>query len=156
MKDIKILEKVVEVLNDLINKKKNDRVKPEDFGIRKYKFRPDGTLDVFENVSLYGKHLKELPFNFGKIFGFFDCSFNNLTSLKGSPKVVSDDFYCHANQLENLKYTPKIIRGDIDCGYNNLKTINDLNIDGVAGKIYVNNNPDLIISGEILDKRSLI
>jgi len=117
--------------------------KPEFYNIGNYKFNPDGTLDVFENVYLVSKHLTELPFNFGKIFGFFDCSHNFLTSLKGFPEIVNGDFDCSFNSLTSLEGSPKIVNGDFDCYNNDLTSLNGLNLDGISGKIILKSNPDL-------------
>jgi len=119
------------------------KVKPEDFRIRKYKFRPDGTLDVFESVNLEEMDLTELPFNFGKIFGNFDCWENNLTSLKGAPEEVNGWFDCDNNNLTSLKYCPKIVKRYFSCSYNDLENLKYLNLNGISGEIYVINNPDL-------------
>jgi len=97
-------------------------MKPEDFNITKYKFRPDGTLDVFEDVGLNNYNLIELPLKFGKIYGDFSCSFNLLKNLKNSPKIIMGDFWCNWTKLKN---------------------INDLNLDGISGEIHLKNNPDL-------------
>jgi len=140
------------------------KVKPEDFGITKYKFRPDGTLDVFENVNINFLNLKELPFKFGKVDGDFKCNYNKLTSLKGAPKVingdffcdynnlttlkgapevVNGDFYCYGNRLKNLKGAPKIIIGNFIYNRNKLKSLEGLNLNGISGKILLKNNPNL-------------
>jgi len=119
------------------------KVKPEDFGITNYKFRPDGTLDVFEDVNLLGMLLDKLPFNFGKIEGDFLCSYNNLTSLKGAPNEIYGGFDCGNNNLKDLKYSPKIITSYFCCWYNKLESLNGLNLDGIFGRIYVKFNPDL-------------
>ena len=121
-------------------------MKPEDFGITKYKFRPDGTLDVFENVYMEGENLKELPFNFGRVNGYFKCGYNRLKTLKGAPKVVNGYFSCFDNRLESLKYSPKIVNGSFNCSYNNLTSLKGLNLDGVSGDIYVYDNPNLKLS----------
>jgi len=116
---------------------------PEDYGITNYKFKPDGTLDVFEDVNLWGKYLTKLPFNFGKVNGYFNCSVNKLTNLKGAPKVVNGDFYCYGNRLKNLKGAPEIVNGNFNCDSNKLKSLEGINLDGISGNIIVNNNPDL-------------
>ena len=117
---------------------------PEDYGIKNYKFRPDGTLDVFENVFINGSSLPKLPFNFGKIDGYFNCGWNNnLKSLDGAPETVNGDFSCSWNKLKSLKYTPGIINGSFWCYANKLITLEGLNLDGITGKIYVYDNPDL-------------
>jgi len=118
-------------------------MKPEDFGIGKYKFRLDGTLDVFQDVNLIGFNLKELPFKFGKIDGDFNCYGNKLTSLTGAPEIVDGDFICHWNNLKDLKYSPKIVNGDFVCNINNLKSLEDLDLNGITGKIYTYENFNL-------------
>jgi len=89
---------------------------PEHFGIFNYKFRPDGTLDVFENVTLWERNLTVLPFKFGKVDGYFLCDNNYLVSLEGAPYEVGD-FYCHHNKLTSLEYAPEIVNGDFFLRY---------------------------------------
>jgi len=139
-------------------------MKPEDFGIGKYKFNSDGTLDVFQDVKLYYKNLIKLPFEFGKIDGNFDCSSNNLTSLKGAPKIVNGNFDCHWNKLKYLKSALEIVNGEYNCSHNNLtslegapeevngdfwcsfnqlKSLKGLNLDNISGEVYVHRNINL-------------
>ena len=118
-------------------------MKPEDFGIKKYKFRPDGTLDVFEDVNLGFKNLTKLPFNFGKVNGYFNCSYNKLKTLKGVPIEVNGNFYCNGNNLKSLKGVPRIINGDFYYINNDLTSLKGLNLNGITGKIYARANPDL-------------
>jgi len=81
-------------------------MKPEDFDITKYKFNPDGILDVFEDIDLEDKHLTELPFNFGKVEGRFFCSHNYLTSLKGlNLNEITGKIYAYDHP--DLKLTEK-------------------------------------------------
>jgi hypothetical protein len=81
---------------------------------KKGTLRPDGKYD-FEYVTLYGELLTELPQNFfGNIRRDFDCSGNNLISLKGCPEYVGGYFDCHGNQLESLEGCPKEV-GDFYC-----------------------------------------
>ena len=121
-------------------------MKLEDFGIYNYKFNPDGTLDVFQNVNLGNMNLTKLPFKFGKVKGNFWCNGNRLTSLKGAPEEVNGDFNCNANYIASLKSAPKIIKGDFRCNINYLKNIKYLNLDGISGKIYLIRNYNLILS----------
>ena len=92
------------------------------YGIENYIINPDGSIDVDNYVNLYNKELKKLPIKFNKVNGYFDCSFNNLTSLEGSPKEVNSSFHCHNNKLISFEYAPKIIRGDFWCDDNNIKS----------------------------------
>jgi hypothetical protein len=47
------------------------------------------------------------------------CSSNKLTSLKGSPVNISDNFYCSNNLLTSLEHGPKTISGDFYFANNN-------------------------------------
>ena len=97
--------------------------KPEEFGIKKYEFTKDGFLDVFENVYLEDAGLTKIPFKFGHVYGNFDCSYNNLTSLKGAPREVTGHFFCEYNKLQTLEYAPLIVGADFMCHHNNLITL---------------------------------
>ena len=44
----------------------------------KHKIREDGKVDIYQDVSLYKMNLKKLPFKFGNVGGYFDCSNNKL------------------------------------------------------------------------------
>jgi len=93
------------------------------YGISKYTINEDGSIDVDDNVDLYSMGLTELPLNFNKVNGYFNCSFNKLTTLKGCPKIITDDFNCNRNKINNLEYGPEIIGGDYYILKNNLYRI---------------------------------
>lgn len=44
-----------------------------------------------------------------------------LTSLKGAPKQVNNDFFCNSNNLQSLEYAPEYVDGHFNCR-NNLLT----------------------------------
>ena len=98
---------------------------PEDFDIINYKFRPDGILDIFENVNLSDKNLSYLPFKFGKIDGNFSCSHNNLKDLRDAPEEINGNFWCDINKLISLKGAPEEINGHFSCSNNNLSSLED-------------------------------
>lgn len=84
--------------------------------LNKYKIKNttinrDFTVDVEGDVNLEGELLNEIPFQFGKVTGNFNCCNNNLTSLKGSPKYVGRDFSCGYNKLTSLKGSPEYVGG---------------------------------------------
>jgi len=89
--------------------------------IMDYTINPDGSIDVDDNVFLLDD-LKRLPVKFNKINGWFNCSYNKLKSLEGSPLEVSGNFSCHSNELTSFEYSPKIIRGYFNCNSNNIKS----------------------------------
>ena len=64
--------------------------------------------------------LKGAPQSFG---GNFDCSGNQLTSLQGAPQSVGGNFYCHYNQLTSLEHAPQSVGGNFYCHYNQLTSL---------------------------------
>ena len=97
----------------------------EKYRIRNYTINEDGSIDVNGDVDLCDSGLIELPLKFNKVFGFFDCGYNKLTSLKGSPKYVELDFNCEHNDLTNLEYGPEYVGGFFDCNHNFLVTLKE-------------------------------
>jgi hypothetical protein len=93
------------------------------WGIENYTINPDSTIDVDGNVNLYKKGLKELPLKFGKVSGYFECSYNELTTLEGAPKEVGGRFDCGRNQLTTLEGAPKEVGRHFNCSYNQLTTL---------------------------------
>lgn len=65
--------------------------------------------------------------------GNFICSYNNLRSLKGSPKIVTG--YCSFSYtaVKSLKYAPEIIGDDLCCDGNNLISLKGLPKDFKGG-----------------------
>ena len=116
------------------------------------------------DLVLTGKNLTELPdLSKVKVEGDFMCSFNSLTSLKGSPQevggnffcinnkltdlegapaVVGNDFLCSNNSLTSLKGAPRIIVGDFFCEYNKLTTLEG-GPQNVGGRFWCRFNNDL-------------
>ncbi|MBR1825746.1 MAG: hypothetical protein IJ770_04075, partial [Alphaproteobacteria bacterium] len=70
---------------------------------------PDGFV-IKGNVDLMFKGLTKLP-DLSKVIvkGYFNCSGNQLTSLKGAPQKVGGNFNCSYNQLTSLKGVPQKI-----------------------------------------------
>lgn len=109
-----------------------------------FSINTDGTIDVYGNVKICHTNLHKLPLKFGKVHGDFICSTNQLTTLKGTPKIINGNFNCYGNKLSNLKYcpvevgghffahqnnlislegSPKIINGNFTCFLNNLTSL---------------------------------
>ena len=93
------------------------------YNITNYSINPDGSIDVDGNVNLIKMNLSEIPLKFNKVSGYFNCSYNKLKSLKGSPKEVGSFFTCYGNNLNDLKYVPNRIGSWFDCSVNNLKNL---------------------------------
>ncbi|MBR1825400.1 MAG: hypothetical protein IJ770_02325 [Alphaproteobacteria bacterium] len=76
------------------------------------------------DLDLSNKGLTELPdLSEVVIEGSFDCSENELTSLKGAPQKVGEYFCCYANQLTDLEGAPQEVGGDFYCYVNKLMTL---------------------------------
>lgn len=79
----------------------------KEMGIKNYLIDSDSlVVDVDGNVDISNKGIDELPVQFGRISGDFDCSHNKLTQLIGAPKYVGD-FDCSHNNLFSLLFSPK-------------------------------------------------
>ena len=116
------------------------------FGIKNYTINEDSTIDVDGNVYLRNKGLTKLPLKFGKVSGYFDCSFNQLTSLSGAPLSVGGDFYCGDNQLKSLEGSPLSVGGDFYCSFNQLKSLEG-SPKSVGRHFYCDNNQLNSLSG---------
>ena len=85
---------------------------------------PNGSYDVKGDVDLSEMNLIKLPIKFGKeVDGFFNCGYNNLTSLEGAPSKVGGGFRCYSNKLTSLEGAPSKVGGHFDCGHNQLTSL---------------------------------
>lgn len=94
------------------------------FNLQDALINEDGTITFIGNVNLSGLGLKKIPFKFKNVHGDFDCSNNNLVSLKNSPENVGGKFNCSVNKLASLKYGPRIVSEHFICSQNNLENLN--------------------------------
>jgi len=83
----------------------------------------NGKLYVDGNVDLGRLELKEIPYDFHYVSGWFDCEHNQLTSLAGCPKKIGRSFDCDDNQLTSLAGCPKEIGGYFNCRNNQLTSL---------------------------------
>ncbi len=88
-----------------------------------YTINDDLTVDVDRDVHINQKDLINIPIQFGKVAGTFNCYHNLLTSLKGCPMYVGGAFYCNDNKLTSLEYAPTHIDGNFNCKENELITL---------------------------------
>jgi len=103
---------------------------------------------TFDNISIKTKEingdvrirLQHIPewFQNIKINGYFNCSFCNLTSLKGCPKYIKD-FDCSWNKLNSLEFCPEYVGNDFYCYFNKTKFTKEYvrSLCEVKGNIYV-------------------
>jgi len=86
-----------------------------------HKKRADGKYDIYGDVyldNMYLTSLLEVPVKFGKVYGIFSCSNNQLRNLKGAPEYVGKSFWCNHNELISLEGAPEYVGKDFFC-YNN-------------------------------------
>ena len=79
----------------------------------------EGNVIVLKDIVAGGK----LKIRFGKVGGNFDCSYNELTSLDGVPKVVGGGFNCSHNKLATIEGAPQKVGGNFNCSFNNLTSL---------------------------------
>ena len=105
------------------------------YDLQKYSnFVIEGSLDL-SNMGL-----TELPNLAGvEVRGDFDCSHNNLTSLRGAPRAGQEGntFNCGYNKIRSLKHLPMQSAGNvhgwrrINCNNNQITTLRDLDLNFV-------------------------
>lgn len=81
----------------------------------------------------------------GKRFFYdFHCSYSQLKSLEGAPKIVHGRFNCSNNyeHLTSLKYAPKIVYSDCFCHNNNLQSLEG--VPEIVGENFYCHGNDLI------------
>lgn len=110
-------------MNNIISQVEKDRIDSlcVKYRITNYSINPDGTIDVDGDVMLNRASLSAIPLRFGKVSGYFDCSQNQLISLKGSPTIVGGYFKCTMNSLISLEFCPTTVVGTFQC-YENILT----------------------------------
>ncbi len=110
---------------------------------QKVRIRPDGLVDVMTDVNLRGKlgSATRLSVRFGAVFGTFDCSDNNLTTLTGAPRECHGRFICSNNRLRSLRGSPVHVHSSVICNNNDLLTLRGLHY--VSGVVQCQGNPNL-------------
>jgi hypothetical protein len=108
-----------------------------------YTINEDGSVNVKGDVyfSKNRDSLSELPLNFKKVSGDFNCSKLGLSTLKGSPIEVGGTFNCSYNQLSSLEFAPKkadcfvfddavqsLYTNGLNCNYNQVELLYRANL----------------------------
>ena len=119
-----------------------------EYGIDYYTFNADLSVNILGGIYLNNLNLKEFPFQFGAIDGDFTCYNNQLTNLKGSPRIVRGYFNCSYNELTSLEGAPREINGrwngDFHCEYNKLQTLYPYIGNIKFNKLYCSNNSEQV------------
>ena len=83
----------------------------------------DGTWRVKEDLFI-DSSIKTLDgLNVSIVDGDFSCSYNNLSSLKGCPKIIKGFFNCERNDIKTLIDCPESVGGGFNCCSNNLTSL---------------------------------
>ncbi len=69
---------------------------------KNYTINPDHSIDVDGDVDISNKGLTKLPLKFGKVSGYFNCTNNKLTNLKGMSSV-GGNFDFSGNNITSLE-----------------------------------------------------
>jgi hypothetical protein len=86
-----------------------------------YSIKDDYTIDIINSgIDLSYKNLHQFPdyIQFDRVDGYFYCNTNYLTSLRGCPKTVGDEFDCSDNNLKYLEYCPEYVGYNFYCAGN--------------------------------------
>ena len=95
---------------------------------------------VTGDLDLSDQGLTELPdLSTITVNGYFDCSDNQLTSLKGAPQSVDGYFFCSNNQLTSLEHAPQSVDSYFDCSDNQLTSLEHAP-QRVGGDFFCSNN----------------
>ena len=100
----------------------------------------DGDVSISDDIVSDGK----LKIRFGHVKGYFDCSYNELTTLDGSPQEVGGNFDCSHNELTTLEGAPQKVDGYFDCSHNELTTLEGAP-QKVGRSLYCRDNPNLVL-----------
>ena len=99
----------------------------------------DGLIDIDGDLNLSGRSLMGITLKYGIVNGNCLLNSNKLTSLAGSPRVVTKGFYCYKNNLTSLDGCPSEVHGDFYCANNGTAFTEEdvLAVCNVKGEIYV-------------------
>lgn len=82
----------------------------------------EGLITCQGNVILK-RQLPQFPVRFKSVLGYFQCDYNQLTTLDGAPESVGGSFLGSSNQLISLKGAPKNVVGSFVCINNQLTSL---------------------------------
>ena len=106
-----------------ILKKRESLLKTFSYNPQTNRYDYDGNLYKTDLGILVSEDRDGFIINFGKITGNFNCYGLDLTSLKGAPTEVGEDFYCHKNFLTSLEGAPQTVGRDFNCSENQLTSL---------------------------------
>ena len=116
----------------------------EKYNIKDYTINPDGSIDVDGDVIIANKFLGKIPIKFNKVSGYFNCSYNFLTTLENCPNEIGKSLSCYSNRLTSLEGFPQKVGNYTHCCPNfYLESINGYT--GDYKKLLLSNNKKYLI-----------
>jgi hypothetical protein len=122
-----------------------DLLKYIKIGNRKFAYRIQKNKRMFDDVNISNMDLEELPdLSNDIVLHNFDCSKNNLKSLKGSPERVGSIFNCSFNDITSLDGAPKEVGKYFICAQRgeNFTEEDVKKVSNVKGRIILEVSPD--------------
>lgn len=110
----------------------------------------DGCPDIVNSFDCSYNNLTSLKYGPKSVYLNYDCSYNNLIELTGSPSYVTGDFCCQNNNIKTLKGSPNDVCGNFDCSSNDLSTL-DGSPEHIGGDFNCSKNNIIILKGAPLN-----
>ena len=88
-----------------------------------YVINDDKTYTILEDVDISRFNLQTLKIRgiiIKEVKGNYNCSYNRLNDLEGSPRIVDGNFFCYSNELTSLKGCPKKVGLTFSASNNNI------------------------------------
>lgn len=125
-----------------INNNKIHEIMQKYFNCDRFNITPDG-IEVIGNCAYEykrmdnpsGKMPKIMPIKFSSVSGDFSIAYQDVVSLKNSPKIIHGDFIAAYTKITSLQYGPKEVRGSYYCEGTPLTSL-----DGLPERISYNIN----------------
>lgn len=131
----------------------------DQYNVVDYTINNDGSVNLTKDITFFKKNLDKIPFKISIAPRVLDFSFNNITSLEGSPKECNVVFYAmnnisdltgvpvvskllslSNNKLEKLNFPKGFKTDELLLNHNNIYELTGIPSD-FSGKIFLNQNP---------------
>ena len=129
--ELKIFEQIKEIVAPLVSEGYRDnayedtiaKLSEENEALRREQELQEGAKTLASLLAPYSEKTQKLVVSLVKegspeeVGEYFDCSYNQLTSLKGAPQTIGRDFYCEGNpNLHSLDGIGEV-KGEISKGF---------------------------------------
>lgn len=131
----------------------------DQYNVVDYSINNDGSVNLTKDITFFKKNLDKIPFSVSKAPRILDYSFNNISSLEGSPEECDTIFYAmnnisdlkgititsrllslSNNKIEKLNFPKGFKTDELLLNHNNIYELTGIPIN-FNGKILLNHNP---------------